>query len=294
MAEKRRIPEAELIINPNGGIYHLHLQPHQIADTIITVGDPGRVPEVSKHFDSVQHKVLHREFLTHTGYLNNKRLTVISTGIGTDNIDIVMNELDALVNIDFETRTVRDALTSLQLVRLGTSGAVSSEVPMDSILISEVAIGMDGLMNFYELQNSIWETVYLEAFISHIKPYFKEIKPYIASADPALVEKFEKRYLKGTTVTASGFYGPQGRTLRAKNEFKNFAEVINQFRHKHFRISNLEMETAGIYGFGKILGHQCLSINAILADRVNQKFSSNPQKIIDKMIEESLEVITTS
>ena len=294
MSEKRRIPDSELIINPDGSIYHLHLQPHQIAHTIITVGDPGRVPEVSKHFDSIHHKVLHREFLTHTGFLNNKPLTVISTGIGTDNIDIVFNELDALVNIDFASHTVKDELTSLQLIRLGTSGAVSEEVPMDSILISEIAIGMDGLMNFYELENSIWETVYLEAFISHIKPYFKEIKPYIASADPQLLEKFEKHYAKGTTITASGFYGPQGRTLRAKNEFVNFAGVINQFRHKHFRISNLEMETAGIYGFGKILGHQCLSVNAILADRVNQKFSSNPQKIIDKMIEESLEIITTS
>jgi uridine phosphorylase len=294
MIEKRRIPDSELIINPDGGIYHLHLQPHQLADTIITVGDPGRVPQVSKHFDSIQHEVLYREFLTHTGYLNNKRLTVISTGIGTDNIDIVMNELDALVNIDFETKTIKDELTSLQIVRLGTSGAVSEEVAMDSIILSEVGIGMDGLMNFYEFENSIWETVYLEAFISHIKPYFKEIKPYIASADTVLVEKFEQRYPKGTTVTASGFYGPQGRALRAKNEFKNFAEVIRQFRHKHFRISNLEMETAAIYGFGKILGHRCLSVNAILADRVNQKFSSNPQKIIDKMIEESLEIITTA
>jgi uridine phosphorylase len=294
MADKRRIPDSELIINSDGSIYHLHLQPHQVADTIITVGDPGRVPEVSKHFDSIQHKVLYREFLTHTGYLNNKRLTVISTGIGTDNIDIVMNELDALVNIDFASRTVKDVLTSLQLMRMGTSGAVSEEVPMDSILLSEVAIGMDGLLYFYEFENSIWETVYLEAFISHIKPYFKEIKPYIASADPLLLEKFEKKYPKGTTVTASGFYGPQGRTLRAKNEFKDFAQVINQFRHKHFRIANLEMETAAIYGFGKILGHQCLSINAILADRVNQKFSSNPQKVIEKMIEESLEIITTS
>ena len=294
MTDKRRIPDSELIINPNGSIYHLHLQPHQIAETIITVGDPDRVTEVSKHFDSMQHKVQHREFLTHTGYLNNKPLTVISTGIGTDNIDIVMNELDALVNIDFETRMVKDELTSLQFVRVGTSGAVSEDVPMDSIIISEVAIGMDGLLNFYEFENSIWETVYLEAFISHIKPYFKEIKPYIASADPVLLEKFEKLYAKGTTITATGFYGPQGRALRTKNEFKNFIQVTNQFRHKHFRISNLEMETAGIYGMGKILGHRCLSVNAILADRVNQKFSSNPQKVIDKMIEEALDVITTA
>ena len=293
MTAKRRIPESELIINPDGTIYHLQLRPEEVADTIITVGDPGRVEQVSRHFDNIQHKVQHREFLTHTGYLNNKRLTVISTGIGTDNIDIVMNELDALVNIDFNSRTVKDELTSLRVLRMGTSGTVSGEVPMDSIVISEVAIGMDGLMNFYELQNSIWETVYLEAFISHIKPYFKEVKPYIASADVALLEKFEKHYHKGTTITACGFYGPQGRSLRTKNEFKSFTEVISQFRHKHFRISNLEMETAGIYGFGKMLGHQCLSINAILADRASQAFSIDPQKVFDKMIEESLEVITT-
>jgi uridine phosphorylase len=293
MADKRRIPESELIINPDGGIYHLHLKPHEISDTIITVGDPDRVVEVSKHFDSIQHTIHHREFFTHTGFLNNKRLTVISTGIGTDNVDIVMNELDALANIDFNTRTVKDDLTSLQIIRMGTAGAVSEEVPMDSILISEIGIGMDGLMNFYEFENSIQETVYLEAFINHIKPHFKEIKPYIASADPVLLERFEKRFSKGATVTACGFYGPQGRTLRAKNEFKNFTSVVNQFRHTHFRIANLEMETAGIYGFGKILGHQCLSINAILANRVNQTFSADPQKIIDKMIQESLEIITS-
>ena len=294
MPGKIRIAESELIINPDGSIYHLHLKPHEISDVVITVGDPDRVEAVSRHFDSIQHKVHHREFYTHTGFLNNKRLTVISTGIGTDNIDIVMNELDALANIDFETRTVKENLTSLQIIRMGTSGAVSELVPMDSIIISEVAIGMDGLMNFYEFENSIQETIYLEAFINHIKPYFKEIKPYIASAAPALLERFEKKFAKGTTVTASGFYGPQGRTLRAKNEFKNFATVINQFRHTHFRIANLEMETAGIYGFGKLLGHQCLSINAILADRVNQTFSADPQKIIDTMIQESLEIITTS
>jgi uridine phosphorylase len=294
MTTKRRIPESELIINPTGTIYHLELRPGEVADTIITVGDPGRVEEVSRHFDNIQHKAKHREFLTHTGYLNNKRLTVISTGIGTDNIDIVMNELDALVNIDFSTRTVKDELTSLQVIRMGTSGTVSGEVPMDSIVISEVAIGMDGLMNFYELENSIWETVYLEAFTSHIKPYFKEVKPYIASADAVLLDKFEKKYHKGTTITACGFYGPQGRSLRTKNEFKNFTEVISLFRHKHFRITNLEMETAAIYGFGKMLGHQCLSVNAILADRGSQAFSANPQKVIDKMIEESLDIITTA
>jgi len=173
MPYKIPIPESEWIINPDGSIYHLHLKPHEIAETIITVGEPGRVAGVSKHFDSIQHKTLNRGFLTHTGYLNNKRLT----GIGTDNIDIVMNELDALVNIDFETRTVKDILTPLQFVRLGTSGTVSEDVALDTIIISEAAIGMDGLINFYELENSICETVYPGAFTSHIKPYFKAMIP---------------------------------------------------------------------------------------------------------------------
>lgn len=290
---KERIAESELIINGDGGIYHLHVKPHEIADTIITVGDPFRVETVSKYFDSIQHKIQHREFVTHTGYLNNKRLSVVSTGIGTDNIDIVLNELDALVNIDFATRTVKDELTSLDIIRVGTSGSVSEEIEVDSILISEHAIGMDGLLNFYSHENSIQEIVYLEAFNSFIKTQFKNTNPYIASAGEVLLNKFEKHYRKGTTITANGFYAPQGRQLRLNREFPNFIEVINKFRHKHFRITNLEMETAGIYGLGKLLGHNCLSVNAILAHRIHHKFSSEPNRIIQKMIEEVLEIITS-
>ncbi|MDB5284111.1 MAG: phosphorylase [Bacteroidota bacterium] len=287
------IAESELVINPDGSIYHLHLKPEELADTIITVGDPGRVEDVSKYFDNIQHKVQYREFVTNTGYLNNKRLTVVSTGIGTDNIDIVMNELDALANIDFNTRMVKREINSLNIIRLGTSGSVNEEIDIDTVLISEVAIGMDGLMHFYEYENSIWETVYIEAFTNFIRPNASSIKPYIASAGETLLAKFEKRYPKGTTLTACGFYGPQGRTLRAKHEFPDFIETVNKFRHKHFRITNLEMETAGIYGLGKLLGHQCLSVNAILANRIHQTFSSNPKKIIDKMIEDALELITS-
>ncbi len=292
MNSKHRIPESELIFNADGSIYHLHLQPHQIAETIITVGDPDRVASVSKHFDSIQHKEQHREFITHTGYLNNKRLSVISTGIGTDNIDIVFNELDALVNIDFETRTVKDSLTQLDIIRVGTSGAVDESIAVDTVLISETAIGMDGLMNFYAHENTIQETVYLEAFASHIKQHFKNSKPYIASAGEHLLQKFESHFMKGTTITANGFYAPQGRQLRLQKEFPNFIEVVNQFRHKHFRISNLEMETAGIYGLGKILGHNCLSVNAILANRIHQQLSSNPTAVVSKMIEDVLEIAT--
>ncbi len=292
MNSKHRIPESELIINPDGSIYHLHLQPHQIAETIITVGDPDRVASVSKHFDTIQHKEQHREFITHTGYLNNKRITVISTGIGTDNIDIVFNELDALVNIDFETRMIKDSLTQLDIIRVGTSGSVDESIDVDTVLISENAIGMDGLMNFYVHENTIQETVYLEAFMSHIKLHFKNARPYFASAGVNLLNKFESHFRKGTTVTANGFYGPQGRQLRLQKEFPEFIEVMNSFRHKHFRITNLEMETAGIYGMGKILGHNCLSVNAILAQRIHQRFSSDPDLIVSKMIEDVLEIAT--
>ncbi len=291
---KERIDESELVLNERGAIYHLDLFPHEIAETIITVGDPNRVVDVSKHFDSVIHKASHREFVTHTGMLNNKRLSVMSTGMGAGCIDIFMNELDALVNIDFATRQPKTELSSLQLIRLGTSGSVSEEVEIDSILISGTAIGMDGLLDFYEHENSIHETVYLEAFASYIKPKFSEVRPYIASAGEELLKKFEGRYKKGTTVTAVGFYAPQGRRLRLQPQFSEFVQTIHQFRHKHFRITNLEMETAAIYGMGKLLGHQCLSVNAILANRINHTFSSNPKKIIEKMIEEALEIITVS
>ncbi len=290
---KERIAESELVINPDGGIYHLHLKPHEIADTVITVGDPDRVAAVSKHFDSIQHKVQHREFITHTGYLNNKRISVIGTGIGTDNIDIVLNEIDALVNIDFATRTVKDSLTQLDIIRVGTSGSVNEEINVDTILVSENGIGMDGLMSFYTFENTIQETVYIEAFASHIKTHFSNIKPYIASASESLLHKFESHYPKGTTLTACGFYAPQGRQLRLQREFPNFIEVINSFRHKHFRITNLEMETSAIYGMGKLMGHNCLSVNAILANRIHHQFSSNPNKIVGKMIEEVLEIITS-
>ncbi|MBK8658366.1 MAG: nucleoside phosphorylase [Bacteroidetes bacterium] len=291
--EKLRIAESELILNEDGSIYHLHLLPHQLAETIITVGDPDRVADVSKHFDLIEHKVHHRELVTHTGYLNNVRLSVVSTGMGTDNIDIILNEIDALTNIDFASRTIKDDITSLKIIRVGTSGSVSEEVPIDSILISEIAIGLDNLMNFYSYENNIQETVYLEAFKNHIRSSLKDIHPYIAQGAEDLVAKFENHFPKGTTVTASGFYGPQGRTLRIKNEFPDIIDTLNKFRHKHFKITNLEMETAGIYAIGKVMGHQCLSVNAILANRVNQQFSSNPKRIVDNMIEQVLEIITT-
>lgn len=287
------IAESELVLHPDGSIYHLHLHPHQIADTIITVGDPARVEQISKHFDSVQHKVQYREFITHTGYLNNKQLTVISTGISTDNIDIVMNELDDLANIDLQKREVKGEKKSLEIIRLGTSGALDENVPVESVIISEIGIGLDGLLHFYEHENSIQETVYLEAFNNHIRPHFSDVKPYIASADESLLQKFEQHYKRGTTVTAAGFYAPQGRCLRAAGRFPNMTEVLHSFRHKHFRVTNLEMETSALYGMAKIMGHRCLSINVILANRINHTFSNDPKGAVERAVGEVLELLTT-
>ncbi len=293
MSSKQQIGDSELIINPDGSIYHLHLKPGQVAETIFTVGDPGRVEEVSKHFDRIEHKVSYREFLTHTGYMNNKRFTVISTGIGPDNIDIAINELDALFNIDFATRTIKDTLTPLNIIRLGTSGCVNEEVDLDQVIISEAGIGMDGVLNYYDLQNEPWEAEYLEAFTNYMKPHFSQIQPYIAGSSDVLLKRFEKSYKKVTSITANGFYGAQGRTLRAKNEITDYVDILNKFRHKNFRISNFEMETATIYGFGKMLGHHCLSINVIVAHRIQKKFSSDYKSAVKKMIADVMEELAS-
>jgi uridine phosphorylase len=285
------IPESELILNPDGSVYHLHLRPEQIADTIITVGDPGRVAEITKHFDSIEHKVQYREFLTHTGMMGLKRLTVISTGIGTDNIDIVFNELDALTNIDLTTRKVKDEIRSLQIIRLGTSGAVSEEVELDSILLSECAIGMEGLMSYYKQNAAIQETLLAEAFLYHIHLSFPSVYPYAAFADTELLERFDTMGKRGLTLTAPGFYAPQGRQLRFTSQSSDLMSLIRSFRHLNYHVANLEMETSGIYGLGKHLGHQCLSINAIVAHRMENVFSKDPGAVIDRMIRQALEII---
>lgn len=286
------LDSSELIINPDGSIYHLHLRPDQIADTIITVGDPDRVEKVSRLFDSVTTRVQHREFKTHTGILNNKPLTVISTGIGTDNIDIVLNELDALVNIDFVTRRVRNELRSLQIVRLGTSGSLQTDIPVDTVLVSQAAIGIDGLLNFYKQHSDIQETVWLGAFNSHFKNSLPGVAPYLATASEKLLNLFSS-YQKGVTVTANGFYAPQGRRLRLQNEVNDLQAAFSKFHHPHFRLTNLEMETAAIYALGKLMGHHCISVNAILANRFSHTFSTNPAQVVERMIDEVLELITT-
>ena len=280
----KKISETDLIINKDGSIYHLNLLPEDIADTIITVGDPDRVSEVSKYFDSIDLKKGKREFITHTGYVGNKRITVISTGIGTDNIDIVLNELDALVNIDFNTRIVKDELKSLKIIRIGTSGSVQTDIPMGSLVVSEFAMGMDALMNYYIQHISGEEHLLLDALKSHFQ-HLKGISPYLAAADKKLLEVVGKDLHRGITVTLPGFYGPQGREVRAKNAVPDLINLFSSFSSGKYRISNLEMETAGIYALAAALGHKALSINAILASRVESEFSSNPGKIIDKAIQ---------
>jgi uridine phosphorylase len=279
-----KISETDLIINPDGTIYHLNLLPEDIAETVITVGDPDRVSEVSKHFDIIELKKGKREFISHTGYLGSRRITVISTGIGTDNVDIVLNELDALVNIDFSSRMVKPELTSLNIIRIGTSGAVQQDIPLGSIIVSEYGIGLDSIMQYYLSQISAEEHMILDAFKTHFH-HLKGISPYISAADPDLIASIGIGLERGITVTAPGFYAPQGRQVRAKASFPDLIDDIQSFRYTNYRITNLEMETAGIYAISKVLGHKALSVNAILASRLNFDFSPNPEKVINQTIE---------
>ena len=293
--------DTELILHPDGSIYHLRLLPSQIATTIITVGDPQRVHDVSKHFDKIDEIVTHREFVTHTGFLNKKHLTVLSTGIGTDNIDIVLNELDALVNNDFQTRMPKANLTRLQLFRIGTSGALQADIDVDSFLLSEYALGLDGLMNFYDYTPSEQEDKIgtdLEKYIKGINLQLP-IEKRIFAADETLFTKMNENSAFGTGITATctGFYAPQGRTLRAKSVMENYLQLLSNFRtnfQSHFdtRITNFEMETAGIYGLARVLGHQAISCNAILANRITGRFSQQPQKTVQQLIELVLEKLT--
>ncbi|MBT2564623.1 nucleoside phosphorylase [Pedobacter sp. ISL-68] len=285
-----KISESDLIINPDGSIYHLNLLPGDIADTVITVGDPDRVGEVSKYFDKIEFKKGKREFITHTGYLGKKRVTVLSTGIGTDNIDIVFNELDALVNVDFETREIKKELTSLNIIRVGTSGAVQPDIPMGTILASSYGLGMDALMNYYLQQLSGDEQILMDDIKAHFG-HLKNINPYLTAASETLLNTIGKDMAKGITITAPGFYAPQGRIVRAKNSVPDFIGLINSFKSNQHRITNLEMETAGIYALAKVLGHNAISVNAILASRVNFEFSKEPNKIVAQAIKMVLERI---
>lgn len=286
-----RIAESELIINSRGAVYHLDLRPEELAETIITVGDPDRVEQVSKHFDKVETRSQHREFVTHTGFMGKKRISVISTGIGTDNIDIVLNELDALMNIDFTTRTIKPKLTQLTIIRVGTSGSLQADIPVDSFVASTHGIGIDNLLNFYRRDNNEEEQQLVRAFINHTK-MVNLAEPNIASAGPSIQKHFVGGFHHGMTVTCPGFYGPQGRVLRLGLTNPDLIDQLTEFRYGNHRITNFEMETSAIYGLGKLLGHQCLSLSAIVANRVEKTFSKDGAAVVENLINKTLGILS--
>ena len=288
----QQIAESELIINSRGAIYHLDVKPGEIAETIIVVGDPARVKEVSKYFDKVEVERHHREFITHTGWLGNKRISVVSTGIGTDNIDIVLNELDALVNIDFTTRTINNDLKHLNIIRIGTSGSLQANVPVDSFVTSTHGLGIDNLMNFYLHENNEEEKQLLHSFVTQTQLHNRSSYPYIAGAAMSLMKHFVEGYYQGITVTCPGFYGPQGRVLRLGLTNPQLIDRLTGFEFGHHRITNFEMETAAIYGLGRALQHNCLSLNAIVANRIYKNFSADGNATVEKLIVKTLQIIS--
>jgi uridine phosphorylase len=288
----QRIAESELILNSRGAIYHLDLKPDELAENIITVGDPDRVKEISKHFDKIEVQRQHREFVTHTGSLGNKRVSIISTGIGPDNIDIVLNELDALVNIDFETRTINSQLKHLNIIRIGTSGSLEADVPVDSFVASTHGLGIDNLMNFYLHESNEEEKQLLQSFVTQTQLHNGFGNPYISAASMHLLKHFVDGYHHGITVTCPGFYGPQGRVLRLGISNPQLIDRLTSFQFGENRITNFEMETSAIYGLGKALHHNCLSLSAIIANRIHKNFSKDSLALVEKLIVKSLEIIT--
>lgn len=285
------IPESELFINPRGAVYHLNLRPEELAPIVITVGDPDRVSKVSQHFDTVEHRLQHREFVSHTGHIGKKRLTVVSTGIGTDNIDIVLNELDALVNIDFSTRIIKKEFTPLTIIRIGTSGSLQKDIPADSFVASTHGLGIDNLLNFYRNEPAADETQLLQAFATQTQLHHRLAQPYLSAASPTLLKHFTDGFHHGITVTCPGFYGPQGRVLRLGLSQPDLIDRLTTFSYGPHRISNFEMETAGIYGLGKLLGHSCLSLSAIVANRITKEFSKAGDATVAKLIKETLAIV---
>ncbi len=287
-----KIKISELPINKDGSIYHLKLHPEQIAHDIIIVGDPGRVKKVSAHFDKIEVEVHNREFLTHTGYFNGKRISAISTGMGTDNIDIFLNELDALVNIDFEKRAPKSELTSLNIIRLGTSGALQEDIPVDSIVVAEYGLGLDGLLNFYTPEYSTQETVLNNAFIEQTNWPQELARPYIIKGNEGLIEKLGEGYVKGITATACGFYAPQGRQVRLDIKVPDINERLRAFQYEGNKVLNFEMETSALYGLSKLMGHNACTMCAVIANRFSKTFSKDYQLTIDKLIENTLQRLT--
>lgn len=286
----KAIAPSELIINQRGAIYHIDLRPEELADTVITVGDPGRVATVGRYFDRLELRREHREFISQTGYIGKKRITVLSTGIGPDNIDIVLNELDALANIDFETRTVRETLTPLSIIRLGTCGSLQGDIPVDSLVAGTYGLGLDNLLHFYRQETTDADQQLIQAFLTQTQ-LNSQSQPYIAPAATSLLKHFVEGFHQGITVTCPGFYGPQGRVLRLGLQHPELVDRLTSFQFGQHRIANFEMETSAIYGLGKLLGHHCLSLNVVVANRVVKAFSADGQKAVVNLVEKALGII---
>ena len=288
------IKQSELILNADGSVYHLHLRPEHIADTIIFVGDPDRVQEVTNLFDTIECVLQKREFKTVTGTYKGKRLSVISTGIGADNIDIVLNELDALVNCNLQERTVKDELTSLEIVRIGTCGSIQEHVPADEVVVSTHAIGLDGLMNFYEFEMDADEQEMFDAFKLQTSWNARFNEPYLVKGSSTLIEKVGKGFHPGVTMTANGFYAPQGRRLRLLPRHQGVNEDLRKFDFKGNRIVNYEMETSALYGLSSLMGHEACTVCAVVANRYANSFSKDYKPVMNSLIETVLERLTTS
>lgn len=274
----KHYPDSELILNSKNRVYHLDLSEEYIADDVILVGDPGRVKKISSRFSKLEFSTTHREFITHTGLYQNKRLSVISSGIGTDNIDIVLNELDAAINIDLKTRTEKDTKRGLRIFRLGTSGALQENIPVNSLVASSFGLGLDGLLPYYEWNESVNNTALCQAFETQTAWPSNLPAPYAVSASQSLLDKFlPSVFCSGITATAPGFYAPQGRELRLKACLKNTQQLLSAFEFEGLKITNFEMETSALYGLGKLLGHECLSICVIIANRMRKEFTKDPE-----------------
>ncbi len=284
------ISETDLILNGDGSVYHLNLLPEHISDTIITVGDPDRVASVSRYFDSVEFKMARREFITHIGTFKGKKITVISTGMGTDNIEIFFTELDALVNIDLRTRQPKTEKRKLKIIRVGTSGSLQEDVPLDSHLVSRYAVGLDNLMHFYNLQHDEFEKRIAYDIQGKISIPFS---PYVVNGSEVLLDQIGSDMIIGNTVTTPGFFAPQGRTVRLPIKYPTLMQDLKSYHDSitDFRLTNFEMETAGYYALGRMLGHEVLSVNAIIANRLKNKFSKDPSRVVDSLIQKVLERI---
>jgi len=282
-----KIPETDLVLNPDGSVYHLNLLPKHISDIVIAVGDPGRVYSVSQHFDEVEFEMNKREFITHVGKYKGKRITVISTGIGPDNVEIVFTELDALVNVDLKTREPKARKKKLKIIRIGTSGALQEDIAVGSHLVSDYAVGLDNLMSFYDLPMDD-----VEAGLAHDlhRKTGLPFMPYVVRGSETLRDQIAGNdMIKGNTVTCPGFYAPQGRVVRLPIRFPNLLDDLNYFHKGDFWLTNFEMETSAYYAFGKLMGHEVLSANAIIANRMKTKFSKDPHKIVDALIKKVLD-----